>query len=634
MNASTSASITPSDAPPATPNPDRAPDRAPSSDERTTTAPSKLPPWRCDALAAASVSASTNSRDIRRDGGTAARNVTPLKQFLLKNKPRLVDDGQSPTNSPSRSPPGSPAGSPEPKGDGNGTGAAVAPAAEDHERGASPGPRGGGTVAVFPVPDAVVAPAAADNQVDEIDEDGDDFELPAHRTVTSRASGNISSTAVATDPASCAPVPPRLRVSSLSSSSFLADAPAQLSPHSPLSSFTLSPTTPVSPPPVSAAAAAAQMPPPAAPASASPAPSRVRQQLYFQRSSSNRNGAGKYMPAHCLVCDACVSEHTTPGTCKAHARGQSCELAQDRADVLTSAGAAINLTTLTPSCRAFLETSRYWTDIVRHTTRMAESDGTDAAFSITLCRKRCYPQWTRRKAIDGVPIKRRPRKKPAAERDLDGDAADGEFAQHPMPPRKRPRRSTRPDWVAPSLLPPPPSPAEPVRRSTLPPPLPPSARARPTDPAPLMARARTRDRAPPPPPPSSLRAPPSAATARASTDHDDDDDDMDVDVETTTPKRIDPPVPLFAPPAMPQDPLFALVAGQMYVARTMMQVETMRARLVLRERLHAMGYSKKEVEKEIAGSAATGLVGMGVGMGMMPGTDKLGAGGPFAPGKS
>ncbi|KAJ3353976.1 hypothetical protein GGF32_002741 [Allomyces javanicus] len=143
---------------------------------------------------------------------------------------------------------------------------------------------------------------------------------------------------------------------------------------------------------------------------------------------------------------------------------------------------------------------------------MATSNGTDAAFSVTLCRKRCYPQWTRQKTIDGVPIKRRPRKKPAVERDPGGDAEDD-----------------------------------------------------------------------------------------GDGDVDHDDDDMDVDVEATTPKRIAPPAaaaPLFAPPAVPQDPLFALVAGQMYVVRTMMQIETMRARLALRERLHAMGYSKEEVERE------------------------------------
>ncbi|KAJ3353969.1 hypothetical protein GGF32_002734 [Allomyces javanicus] len=157
---------------------------------------------------------------------------------------------------------------------------------------------------------------------------------------------------------------------------------------------------------------------------------------------------------------------------------------------------------------------------------MATSNGTDAAFSVTLCRKRCYPQWTRRKTIDGVPIKRRPRKKPAVERDPDGDAEDDGDGD--------------------------------------------------------AARARS-----------------SAAPARAAVDHD--DDDMDVDVEATTPKRIAPPAaaaPLFAPPAVPQDPLFALVTGQMYVARTMMQIETMRARLALRERLHAMG-SAQEVVKYI-----------------------------------
>ncbi|KAJ3353968.1 hypothetical protein GGF32_002733 [Allomyces javanicus] len=340
MNAATPGPAPPSDTTPATPDPDRAPerapDRAPGTNDRATIAPSKLPPWRHDAqlAAAASASASASTGDARRDGPAAARIPNPQKQFLLKKKPRLVGDGPSPTNSP----PGSPVGSPEPRLNG-GNGAVVAPAAaaEDHNQNVSLGPRGEPAAHLPPVPDAVVAPAAADDRVvDEGVEDEDDFEPPAKHTVqTSRASG--SSTAAATDSASRAPVPPQLRVASLSSSSFLADAPAQLSPQSPLSSLTLSPTRPVSPP-ASAATAAALMPPPAPPASASPAPARVRQQLYFQRTTTNRGGAGKYMPAHCLVCDLCVSENTTPGVCRAHAQGQSCELAQDRADVLASAG--------------------------------------------------------------------------------------------------------------------------------------------------------------------------------------------------------------------------------------------------------------------------------------------------------
>ncbi|KAJ3369738.1 hypothetical protein GGF31_005043 [Allomyces arbusculus] len=622
MNAATPAPVPLSGTASAGPDPDRAPDRAPGTDDLATIAPAKLPPWRRDAQLAAAASASASA-------STGAAN------------------GPSPTNSPS----GSPAGSPEPRLNGNGSGVAVAPAAMD--RNVSPGPRGEPAAHLPPMPDAVVAPAAVDDRVvDEDPEDEADFEPSVDHTVTSRTSASP------TDPAMRAPVPPRLRVPSLTSSP-VTHATAHLSPQSPLSS--LSPTTPVSPPAFSTAAAtAALMSPPAPPVSAtpSPAPSRVGQQLYFQRTTRAGGRAGKYMPAHCLVCDLCVSENTTPGACRAHAQGQSCELAQDRADALVSAGAAINLTTLTPSCRAFLETSRYWTDIVRHATRMAASAGTDAAFSVTLCRKRCYSQWTRRKAIDGVLIKRRPRKKPAAERDPDGDAEDkdddGEFAPDPMPLRKRPRKSARPDWVAPSMsLPPPPSPSKPARRSTLPPP---PARARPIDPAPLMARARTQDRTPPPPPPppppaaaaaaaAAARAWPSGSTTRvleraAAADHD--DDDIDVDVEETTPKRIDPPAPaapLFVSPAMPKDPLFALIAGQMYVARTMMQVETMRARLALRERLHAMGYSKEEVEREVAGLAAAvqagaggmgmmGGIGIAMGVGALPGTGELGAGVP------
>ncbi|KNE70636.1 hypothetical protein AMAG_15392 [Allomyces macrogynus ATCC 38327] len=631
MNAATPAPIPLREAASVTPDPSRTPDRAPGTDDRAVIAPSKLPPWRRDAqlaAVAASASASANTGDARRDGPAPARILNnPLKQFLLKKQPRLVGDGPSPTNSPD----GSPVGSPEPRLNGNGSGVAVAPAAEDQD--VSPGPRGETTAHLLPVPDAVVAPAAVDDRIRDVDEDVDDFDTPVGRT-------SASSNAAAADPATCTSAPPRRRVPSLTSPTL--HATAHLSPVSPLSS--LSPTTPVSPPPTSAAAAA-PMSPPAPLASASPAPSRARQQLYFQRTTTSRSGVGKYMPAHCLVCDLCVSETTTPGACQAHAQGQSCELAQDRANALVSAGAAINLTALTPSCRAFLETSRYWSDIVRHATRMATTAGTDAAFSVTLCRKRCYSQWTRRKALDGVPIKRRPRKKPAVERDSDGDAAeyddddaDGECAPDPMPPRKRPRRSTRPNWVAPSpSLPQPSPPPEPVRRSTLPPP---PARARPINPAPLMARARKR---PPPPPPPVARARPSGSTARALERAVDHEDDMDVDVEATTPKRIDPPaaVPtMFAPRAAPQDPLFALIAGQMYVARTMMQVETMRARLALRERLHAMGYSKEEVEREVAGlvaagQAAPGGVGMmgGIGMGMMgvdalPGTGELGAGVP------
>ncbi|KAJ3369731.1 hypothetical protein GGF31_005036 [Allomyces arbusculus] len=61
-----------------------------------------------------------------------------------------------------------------------------------------------------------------------------------------------------------------------------------------------------------------------------------------------------------------------------------------------------------------------------------------------------------------------------------------------------------------------------------------------------------------------------------------------------------------APPSPPaaSSPLMALVMGHMQFQAAMVHLNTMRARLDVRERMHAMGYSREEIDRELNSAGA------------------------------
>ncbi|KAJ3369715.1 hypothetical protein GGF31_005020 [Allomyces arbusculus] len=293
------------------------------------------------------------------------------------------------------------------------------------------------------------------------------------------------------------------------------------------------------------------MPPPDSTPAAATAPSTRGITLYFDpgpaKVRSRYRWAGKFMPGHCFLCTACLSAELAEYPCPRMAAGRDCPIAKELSNSSRSSSVRVCLATTGAACLALLAESPHWTAAEKH---VRKTLGVDEGFAVVVCRRFCLTRW--RAAVV---------KDEGGDRSHDDDAAD-------------------------SVVP---TPLSSASSSMLPMAVPDSAwgtPARPQDPMsppPRRRRARDADR--------SAALAPAVKRARLT------------GAEPATP--LLQPLSPFSTPSAPS-PLITLALGHLQLQARMVHVEMLRARLTTRERMHALGYSKEEIERALADSAVQG----------------------------
>ncbi|KAJ3364170.1 hypothetical protein GGF32_002550 [Allomyces javanicus] len=273
--------------------------------------------------------------------------------------------------------------------------------------------------------------------------------------------------------------------------------------------------------------------------------------LYFDpgpaKVRSRYGWAGKFMPGHCFLCTACLSAEFAEYPCPRMAQGRNCPIAKERSNSSRSSSVRVCLATTGPACLALLAESPHWTAAERH---VRKTLGEEEGFAVVVCRRFCLTRW--RAAMAG---------------DEGGDNLHDEDTADPVVP-------TPPSSASSTMHP---APVSELAWET---------HARPKDPAsppPRRHRARDVDR--------SADLAPAEKRARL-----------------TSPDRTTPfpqPSSSFSTPST-SSPLIALALGHMRLQARMAHVEMLRTRLATRERMHALGYSKEEIDRALADSAAQG----------------------------
>ncbi|KNE70642.1 hypothetical protein AMAG_15398 [Allomyces macrogynus ATCC 38327] len=305
-------------------------------------------------------------------------------------------------------------------------------------------------------------------------------------------------------------------------------------------------------------------------------PRRLGPQLYFDRAQmatrKRYDWAGKFQPGHCFLCDACMScvphaQYPCPTT----AKGRDCTIAGEPTNHNRVFIVRITLATLGDACRTVLEHAPWWRAVERYVRRKL---GEVTGFAITVCRRDCIDAWRQAEAED----------------EAGAVTAEPSYARNP--PSSSSSSSSSKDTTS--------VPAESTATlALLPPPQPPSppqyppATADGVDDEAALAHALT---------PNQRALLPGRHRRR-------DSDLNDAPASPSKRPRLaappSPPAPVDAKAAAApaaSSPLMALVMGHMHLQAAMVHLNMMRARLDTRERLHAMGYSREEIDLELNGA--------------------------------
>ncbi|KNE61757.1 hypothetical protein AMAG_06557 [Allomyces macrogynus ATCC 38327] len=307
----------------------------------------------------------------------------------------------------------------------------------------------------------------------------------------------------------------------------------------------------------------------ATPEAPAPRPRRRGPQLYFDRvqpaTRKRYDWVGKFQPGHCFLCDACMS-------CAPHARypcpmtaeGRDCTIAGEPSNNKRVFVVRLTLKSLGDACRAVLERAPWWRDTEKY---VRHKLGEETGFAITVCKRDCIGAWRQAEAEDEQNAMTA---EPSHNHDLprtsvnstttasaDLTAASGPPTRPPSPPRSPPATADDVNHAAPAND------------------LTPNQRAL------LQGRRRRRD--------SELADTPASPTKRP---------------RLSAPPS--PPAAVDATPAVPapSSPLMALVMGHMHLQAAMVHLNMMRVRLDMRERLHALGYSREQMDRELNGAGA------------------------------
>ncbi|KAJ3364187.1 hypothetical protein GGF32_002567 [Allomyces javanicus] len=302
-------------------------------------------------------------------------------------------------------------------------------------------------------------------------------------------------------------------------------------------------------------------------------PPRPGPQLYFDRSQpatrKRYDWVGKFQPGYCFLCDACMSYSPhTRYPCPTTAKGRDCRIAGEPTNHNRVFVVRLTLATLGDACRTVLERARRWRAVEKYVRRKL---GEETGFAITVCKRDCISAW---------------RQAETDSNDTTSTPAESTTTSAPPPPPPPPQPPSPPQS--------PPATADDADDDAAP-----AYELTPNQRALLQGRRRRRDSdlsdAPASPPKRPrLAAPPSPPAA----------------VDGTA---------AGAPAA--SSPLMALVMGHMHLQSALVHLNMMRARLDMRERMHAMGYSREEIDRELHGAGT--LAG---GAAMVPPAAAAGAG--------